>query len=234
MGEGDDPPARRGDDAELIVSSETTCRYDGQELVDEMPSLLPGIVESLTRRRRCPKCGRRFSSSPMTDFAAGNLSQLFKYLSPMSGISTALSGGSVPTLPRIERAQIETGKLEKGLDDLQARLDAIQEELPAPNRAIAEVREHLGGFESRLGDMGRSLEEAKQEFLGLIPDATDLAYLKLAKADVAEVRNVLTRHIDEHGRRVGAEQNEGANRRAWIALALSGVGLIVAIVSATQ
>lgn len=215
MGEGDDPAARRGEDPELLATDVTKCPYDEHELINEL-----GVLDlNFTRNRRCPKCGRRFWSSPMSDFAAS----LNQKLLPAWMQSQ--------TLPRLESAQAETGKLEHKLDELQEKLAEVQKELPAPNLAVAAVREELGGLETRLGEMGRSLEEARQELLGLIPDATDLAYLKLAKAEVAEVRGLLTRHLEDDHRRRTLAASGRSNWLAWIAIVVAIVGVAVALIT---
>lgn len=178
---------------------------------------------NFTKYRTCPKCGRKFMASPMADFAASlKMSLLPAWARP--------GAQSVPTLPRIESAQIETGKLEHKVDELQARLELVQKELPAPNELVAGVREELGNLETRLGEMGKNLDEARQEFLGLIPDATDLAYLKLAKADVAELRAIVMRLLEQADREQRIGQVKVADRRAWFAIGLAGVSALAAVV----
>lgn len=196
---------------QIIGSMEKVCPYDQTELADSFPGWFTKFLGTLYRR--CPSCRREYRSSPATDLLASR------------GLSLLSLVGSVPTLPRIESAQRETSQLGEQVEMLQKQLESIQAELPTPSRDISTVKESLNGVEGRLEELGRELEEARREFLELVPDAGSIAYLKLARAEMAEVRGLVARHIEDHERRQSAEAARNANRLAKLAIGISVVGV---------
>jgi hypothetical protein len=94
--------------------------------------------------------------------------------------------------------------------------------------AIADVRKELAELKGKLPAVDGKIDDAKTTSAALLPDAGQLAYLKVAKADASEIRDLITTHIEEDHRRNTLERALEANRLAKIAIGVSVPAAIAA------
>lgn len=201
---------------ESVPKGTQSCPKDGTrlELTNSVDTGGPS-VGNLT----CPRCKTDYAER---DVPTGGDRY---FLAPPFEVSTVLES----TSQEIQAAQGDIGRLLARFEDLDGRLAEMKSRTtPSSDESfraeVSELRRDLEGIDARI-------EKAKEAFAALLPDVTDLAYLKMARADATELRNLITKHVEEDHRRRTDDRSLRANRLASVAIVVSIVGALVALLS---
>lgn len=90
------------------------------------------------------------------------------------------------------------------------------------------MTKRLGTAEREVGALAEKVQALRSDLVAFLPDAVDLAYVKIAKAEIADLRTLVTQHIEaDHRQRQGVAR-EGTTRREKYLLAIAAASLLVA------
>lgn len=156
-------------------------------------------------------CGTRYRSSFMLD------------------MDNAPAWTGLRGIEKIDAAASSTGAAQEQLADVMAEI-ARWKLNPPTDTEVERLRVEVDGTHDKIAKVAQSLEQAKTEILALVPGAPELAYLKVAKAEAAEIRRLVTQHIEDAHRRKTVAVAEDANRWAKLAITVSVVGLLLSVV----
>lgn len=213
------PPPLPEPKTRYIPTTQTTCPNDGSELeaVRLSPIPLPDFMG--TQNRRCPKCGERFSSSALMDAVLRNSTSMTEFRMP-KWLSTEL--------PSLDDASERTTATQKAVTKFQAELEEVQKRLPERNAQLDEMRLSLAAVQEDLGKQREAVDAARAEIMQLMPDPVEFAYLRVARAEVADLRNLVTNHVDEDHKR---KQQITSGKTLWLARLAIGVSVVTGVVS---
>lgn len=120
---------------------------------------------------------------------------------------------------------------ETALAGVQAEIESFRQRFPERNEELDSLKAGLSLVEADLGEQREALAVARREIIELMPDPVEFAYLKVAKAEVSDLRNLVTNHIDEDHKRRALLSSRQSLRLAYAALVFSAIGNIVALVA---
>jgi hypothetical protein len=204
--------------------ADPTCPDDGAKLNYAFSTAPEDATKML---RQCPTCGKTFEVR-MGAVAIGDMTQPAPIIAGLG--STSLQIGT---------AEAELERQRNLLAAIERKIKQLDEQPPpqkdsTSDKAIAELRAELDAVKAGQPAIDSKLDEAKAALAESLPDATQLAYLKIAKADATEIRTLVTRHIEEDHRRKTLESALEANRLAKIAITASVLATIAAAIGLTR
>jgi hypothetical protein len=211
---------------ETVAYGTEVCPKDSGKLGVVIGGIRPdGMIDSFLRCATCKTDYDQRSSIPVLGTPtklSNNPLKMPEWLGGSLLNSTSLA---------FDFAETETKRLRDRVEKLEARLGDSPATPPAPTvdvrPELTEIRKGLDALESKIA-------AAKKAFAEMLPDAADLAYLKVAKADATEIRSLITNHIAEHTRVTTSQQVTEANRLAKVAIVISLVAVIAAAVGVTR
>jgi septal ring factor EnvC (AmiA/AmiB activator) len=133
--------------------------------------------------------------------------------------------------PQLDDARDRTAETQAAVEQVKARIDELQKQLPERNADLDGLKADLSKVQDDLAKQREAVSAARQEIMQLMPDPVQFAYLKIAKAEVSDLRDLVEHHIDTDHKR---KQLLNSRRALWlsgIAIAVSFIGMVVSIFS---
>jgi hypothetical protein len=211
---------------EYALTSDKVCPHDGTEL--RVEKNLGVIFNPMGETyRTCPSCGRKFRSSLLLDGMMSPIMQIGRQIQ----LSTlpAWLGTTAPSTKRIEEAREDNADVQRHLNEFSNELKELKSSLP-PDRSseVDALQKIVESVQGRVADTTTKLDEAKAELIGLMPDQTEIAYMKLARIEVKDLRDLLEKHIDNDHKGEAVVQLRKQLTQAKVGLAVAMFAAVVA------